>query len=305
MTGVGCLLALAPAGIGTLLGAWLIHQPGAQPVLLGRSGYFGATVPELLLSEEPLTATRCDAAVAEEVAAALGGAGGQLAAVMHAGGVLQDGILLKQSAASVRAVLAPKLRFMQHAASAARLQPVRAVNLFSSVSAFLGSPGQANYAAANSALNAWAELLQQHGVAGKWRICLGLHATAAWLPLVSLTRCWGRSTLLCLAADAVSYTFHLPMVLCRQQHPVGRLVQRRHGARQCRCAGTRGEVRPGGGGAAPRPGSPAGSAERQRLCSAGAGEHWRQGLKWCTIWVLPIVLLCCVQVRLFTPVHVC
>ena len=186
MIGVGCLLALAPAGIGTLLGAWLIQQPGAQPVLLGRSGYFGATVPELLLSEEPLTATRCDAAVAEEVAAALGG-GGQLAAVMHAGGVLQDGILLKQSAASVRAVLAPMLRFMQHAASAARLQPVRAVNLFSSVSAFLGSPGQANYAAANSALNAWAQLLQQHGVAGKWRICLGLHATAAWLPLAPLT----------------------------------------------------------------------------------------------------------------------
>ena len=139
-------------------------------MLLGRSGCFSATVPELLLSEEPLTATRCDAAVAEEAAAALsGGGGGQLAAVMHAGGVLQDGILLKQSAASVRAVLAPKLRFMQHAASALRLQPVRAVNLFSSVSAFLGSSGQANYAAANSALNAWAELLQQHGMAGKWR----------------------------------------------------------------------------------------------------------------------------------------
>ena len=182
----GCLPPFAPAGIGTLLGAWLTQQAGAQPVLLGRSGYFSSTVPELLLSEEPLTATRCDAAVAEEAASALGG--GQLAAIMHAGGVLQDGILLKQSAASVRAVLAPKLRFMEHAASAARLQPVRALNLFSSVSAFLGSPGQANYAAANSALNAWAELLQQHGVAGKRRSTWLLVACCSFSGLVCITR---------------------------------------------------------------------------------------------------------------------
>ena len=128
-----------------------------------------STQPELLLANAPLTMLRCDAVVAEDVAAALApDATGSIAGVLHAGGVLRDGVLLAQTAASVRSVCAPKLRFVELVAGAARLQGVRAVNLFSSVSAFVGSPGQANYAAANSALNAWAAALQQHGVAGKW-----------------------------------------------------------------------------------------------------------------------------------------
>ena len=140
-------------------------------MLLGRSGYFSGTPEELLLSHTPITATRCDVSLTEEAAAALGSCAldvvsGQLAAVLHAGGVLQDAVLLKQSTASVRSVAAPKLRFMAHTEHAAGLQAVQALNLFSSVSSFLGSPGQANYAAANSALNAWAQLLQRRGLAG-------------------------------------------------------------------------------------------------------------------------------------------
>lgn len=165
-----CLSALH-AGIGTLLGAWLSERPGACPVLLGRTGRLSSPMPQLLLGTAPLTALRCDAAVAEEAGGALQAHhGSKLAAVLHAGGVLQDGVLTQQTAASVRAVFAPKLGFMVHCASAARLLGVQALSLFSSVSAFLGSPGQGNYAAANSALNCWADDLQQQGMAGESRI---------------------------------------------------------------------------------------------------------------------------------------
>lgn len=164
-----CCLALTAAGIGTLLAAWLVSQPGVQPVLLGRSGCFGSTLPDLLLADAPVTAVRCDAAVAAEAAAALAAsAEGQLSAVLHAGGVLQDGVLRQQTAASLRVVCGPKLGFLRHAVVAGQLQPLGAVNLLSSVSAFVGSPGQANYAAANAALDCWAAALQQHGTPGKW-----------------------------------------------------------------------------------------------------------------------------------------
>ena len=163
-----------PAGIGTLLGAWLAQHAGVQPALLGRSGRFAAAQPtprsrqQLLLSEALVTAARCDVAAAEEAAAALAGSGcGQLAAVVHAGGVLQDASLPHQTASGLRAVCGPKVPFAARASQAAALQAVRAVGLFSSVAAFVGTAGQANYAATNSALDRCAETLQGHGLPGK------------------------------------------------------------------------------------------------------------------------------------------
>ena len=175
-----CRCTLAAAGIGTLLASWLASQPGVQPVLLGRSGCFSSTLPDLLLADAPVEAVRCDAAVAAEAAAALAAsAEGQLSAVLHAGGVLQDGVLRQQTAASLRVVCGPKLGFLRHAVVAGQLQPLGAVNLLSSVSAFVGSPGQANYAAANAALDCWAAALQQHGTPGKWGSIWLVHCTLA------------------------------------------------------------------------------------------------------------------------------
>lgn len=161
------------AGIGTLLGAWLVQQAGVQPALLGRSGRFAAAQPaprlqqQLLQSEALVVAGRCDVAAAEEAAAVLANSCScQPAAIVHAGGVLQDAALTNQTAAGLRAVCAPKVPFAARSSLAAGLQALRAVNLFSSVAACVGTAGQANYAAANSALDCWAEVLQGHGVPG-------------------------------------------------------------------------------------------------------------------------------------------
>lgn len=131
--------------------------------MLGRSGTFSTTIPELLDKEAAVTTQRCDISRVEDVD---GAASPPISQLFHAGGLLQDGILMKQTAAGIRAVLAPKLGFLEHAAALLSAHPLRQINLFSSVSAFLGSPGQANYAAANMALNQMAQQMQQQGLVG-------------------------------------------------------------------------------------------------------------------------------------------
>ena len=67
--------------------------------------------------------------------------------------------------------LAPKLGAAAAMAAAAAGAPLGATALFSSVAALLGAPGQATYAAANGALEAWAAVGAARGapvVAVQW-----------------------------------------------------------------------------------------------------------------------------------------
>lgn len=68
----------------------------------------------------------------------------------------QDAVLANQRPANVREVFAPKLSGAEQLAACSAGAPLEASALFSSVAGLLGSNGQANYAAANAALDAWA-----------------------------------------------------------------------------------------------------------------------------------------------------
>ena len=71
--------------------------------------------------------------------------------------------MAEQNAQGMRAAAAPKLVAAQRLAHASSGEPVQACTLYSSLSALLGTAGQANYAAANAQLNTWAELQQSSG----------------------------------------------------------------------------------------------------------------------------------------------
>jgi myxalamid-type polyketide synthase MxaE and MxaD len=83
--------------------------------------------------------------------------------VVHAAGVLQDGLLVQLDAAALNTVLRPKMmggwllhRLLQDA-------PLDFFVLFSSAGSVLGQPGQGNYAAANAFLDALAHHRQARG----------------------------------------------------------------------------------------------------------------------------------------------
>lgn len=86
--------------------------------------------------------------------------------VFHSGGVLADATLPKQTPSKINTALAPKLNSALLWSQAVGLQPATMHVTFSSVAALLGSPGQANYGAANAMLDALAEGWQAQGAVG-------------------------------------------------------------------------------------------------------------------------------------------
>ena len=79
-----------------------------------------------------------------------------LRAVVHAAGIVDDGVLSAIDRARLDAVLGPKIDAAQHLDELTRDRDLDAFVLFSSVSGILGSAGQAAYAATNAALDALA-----------------------------------------------------------------------------------------------------------------------------------------------------
>lgn len=70
--------------------------------------------------------------------------------------MVADGLIRTQSAQLLRRVLAPKVDGARNAARCMTATPSRGVAYFSSIAALLGNAGQANYSAANAALDALA-----------------------------------------------------------------------------------------------------------------------------------------------------
>ena len=157
-------------GLGLLMATWATHQ-AALPVhlnLLSRSGRATASTAfhKLLQSGASVTARMTDASFQAD-AACLGKSEQQgvspLSTLLHASGVLRDSMLQGQSAAGLRVALAPKAAALMAMSSAIGLLPLQHVALFSSVASLLGTAGQANYAAANAGLDAWAAAQQAAG----------------------------------------------------------------------------------------------------------------------------------------------
>jgi acyl carrier protein len=87
-----------------------------------------------------------------------------LTAVVHAAGVLEDGVIETLGAQQLERVLRPKLDAAVLLDELTERAGVREFVLFSSAAATLGSPGQGNYAAANAFLDALAQQRRARGL---------------------------------------------------------------------------------------------------------------------------------------------
>jgi acyl transferase domain-containing protein/aryl carrier-like protein len=88
----------------------------------------------------------------------------RLRGIVHAAGVLDDGVLEQQSWQRFARVMHPKLGGAWNLHLLSEKIPLRFFTMFSSAAALLGSSGQSNYCAANAFLDALAHYRRQHGL---------------------------------------------------------------------------------------------------------------------------------------------
>nr|WRX36518.1 hypothetical protein [Cystobacterineae bacterium] len=158
-------------GLGLSVAGWLAEQGAGHVVLLGRSGAASAEQQSAVASLEArgtrVTVAKVDVAERSQLERVLDGismSGMPLRGVIHAAGLLDDGLLLQQSPARLRKVMAPKVQGALHLHTLTRALPLDFFVLYASGAGLLGSPGQGNYAAANTFLDALAHHRRAQGL---------------------------------------------------------------------------------------------------------------------------------------------
>lgn len=169
----GCILITGGlGGLGLELAQWLADHGVGHLVLAGRrppSIASRATIDGLIQRGIDVRVEQADVSKRDDVARLVAVAERQgcgLRGVFHLAACLRDATVVQQSAASIQDVLAAKVGGAAHLHALTSALPLDHFVLYSSASALLGSPGQANYAAANAYLDGLAEHRQGHGRPG-------------------------------------------------------------------------------------------------------------------------------------------
>jgi acyl transferase domain-containing protein/acyl carrier protein len=157
--------------LGLLTAKSLVNLGARSLVLTGRSGLKGkeAAVAQLTALGAKVTVAAVDISCPEQTARlfmeTLAGLPA-LAGVIHAAGVLDDGMILQQSAERFAKVMAPKVAGAWNLHVQTRDLPLDFFLMYSSAASLVGSPGQSNYASANAYLDALAHHRRALGLPG-------------------------------------------------------------------------------------------------------------------------------------------
>ncbi len=160
-------------GLGLETASWLVNQGAQHLALMSRRG---EPPPEALSKIQHLRqqgaeilVLQADVAVRSHLEKAFKEIHDNLPplrGVIHAAGVLEDGVLQQLTWDGMKKVLAPKVWGAWNLHQLTENLPLELFVLYSSAAALLGSPGQGSHVAANSFLDALAQYRQQLGLPG-------------------------------------------------------------------------------------------------------------------------------------------
>ncbi len=164
---------LITGGLGALgmgVANWLADQGAGTIALISRRGPSAeseAALRKIRDKGAEVVSLRGDVANADSLCAALASLPSDappLRGVIHAAGVLADGILTEMTLEQLDRAMSPKIQGALNLHTATRDYPLDFFVLFSSIASILGSPGQANYAAGNAYLDALAHERRREGL---------------------------------------------------------------------------------------------------------------------------------------------
>ena len=165
------LITGGTGGLGALLAEHLVTEQGAKHLLLvSRSGEEAQGAPELAarLQEHgaKVRIAACDVADKDQLKALLDSIPTKhpLGTVIHAAGVLDDGVIETLDPERLQSVMGPKANAAHHLHELTTGIDLDAFVMFSSIAGIIGGPGQGNYAAANSFLDALAQHRRAQGL---------------------------------------------------------------------------------------------------------------------------------------------
>ena len=160
-------------GLGLSVADWLAEQGAGQLVLMSRSGIKNAAQEvavaalrargtQVMVAQVDVT----DRNAVETMLRQVSESGKPLRGVVHAAGVIDDGVLMQQTAERLARVMMPKVQGAWNLHELTRELPLDFFVMYSSAAGLLGSPGQGNYAAANTFLDALAHKRRAEGLPG-------------------------------------------------------------------------------------------------------------------------------------------
>lgn len=164
------LITGGTGALGLQLARWLAEQGAGAVLLVSRSGLAGASESAVDAIRELGTAAevlRADATDEDSLAAAIQQLPKELPpirGVIHAAGVLADGLIVEMNSEQLQQAIQPKVAGGWNLHRLTADAPLDFFLLFSSVASVFGSPGQANYAAGNAGLDALAHRRRTEGL---------------------------------------------------------------------------------------------------------------------------------------------